>query len=59
MKKEVEAKTHKIMKDLKKINKSVDLKKNYLNCLDELINKYRTNVRVFNKTHLTQNFQAE
>lgn len=35
MKKELEAKTHKIMKDLKKINNFVDLKKNYLNCLDE------------------------
>lgn len=59
MKKEVEVKTLKIMNDLKKINKYVELKKNYLNCLDEQIKKYRTDVRVFNKTHVTQKFDKD
>ena len=59
MRKDHEAKKHKIKKDLKEINNSVDLKKNFLSCLDEQINKYPIDLPVFNKNHLTPKVYTE
>jgi hypothetical protein len=52
MKKEHERMAKTLSKELRRMNKSVSLKQNYLNCLHEEISKYKTNTRLYNRSRL-------
>ncbi len=52
MKKQHETRAKTLSKELQRMNKSVTLKQNYLNCLDEEINKYKTDTQTYNRSRL-------
>lgn len=52
LKKQNEMHSKKLKKELKHLSKSVTLKKDFLNSLEEEIGKFKTDVRSFNSTRL-------
>lgn len=52
LKKQNELHSKKLKKELKHMSKSVTLKKNFLNCLEEEISKFKTDVRSYNSARL-------
>ena len=59
LKKQNEQHSRKLKKELTHLSKSVTLKKDFLNCLEEEIGKFKTDVRSFNSARLRLRKKAE